>query len=83
MLTTLLDQETAIGTKEDVVIAEPITALPVKQSRPITIALTFLIGCVTLVMTGFAIIMPVFPQRLQALGLGADRNRLAQSYRAR
>jgi DHA1 family multidrug resistance protein-like MFS transporter len=72
MLTTLLDQETATGTKEDVVIAEPITAPPVKQSRPITIALTFLIGCVTLVMTGFAIIMPVFPQRLQALGLGAE-----------
>src|SRR5258706_327164 len=72
MLTTLLDQETAPGTKEDVVIAEPITAPSVKQSRPITIALTFLIGCVSLVMTGFAISMPVFPQRLQALGLGAE-----------
>src|SRR5690349_22364778 len=34
-------------------------------------SLTFLIGCVTLLMTGFAIIIPVFPQRLQALGLGA------------
>src|SRR5258708_24096538 len=70
--TTVLDYETGNGKKEDGVIAEPTTAPPVKQSRPITIALTFLIGCVTLLMTGFAIIMPVFPQRLQALGLGAE-----------
>jgi MFS family permease len=32
----------------------------------------FLIGCVTLMMTGFAVILPVFPQRLQALGLGSE-----------
>src|SRR5436305_3774923 len=71
MNTTLLDHETTAIAKEDMVIAESITAAPAKPSRPITIALTFLIGCVTLLMTGFAIIIPVFPQRLQALGLGA------------
>src|SRR5947207_4995466 len=70
MSTMLLDHETA--TVEDAVIAESITTSPAKTSRRITIALTFLIGCVTLSMTGFAIIMPVFPQRLQALGLGAS-----------
>src|SRR5690349_8040073 len=71
MQATLLDQETAIS-MNDTAIAEPITATPAQQSRRITIALTFLIGCVTLMMTGFAIIIPVFPQRLQALGLGAE-----------
>jgi MFS family permease len=37
----------------------------------VTLALGFLIGCVALMMTGFSVILPVFPQRLQALGLGA------------
>ena len=68
MSTMLLDHGTA--TVEDAVVAESITTSPAKTSRRITIALTFLIGCVTLSMTGFAIILPVFPQRLQALGLG-------------
>src|SRR5436190_14748181 len=73
MSSTLLDHETATVTIEDAMIADPIIALPVTTpSRRITIALMFLIGCVTLSMTGFAIIMPVFPQRLQALGLGAS-----------
>src|SRR5438128_11860073 len=47
-------------------------ASPVKPSRSITVALTFMIGCITLMMTGFAVIIPVFPQRLQALGLGPE-----------
>lgn len=51
---------------------EPGVVPPGKQTRSITLALTFLIGCVTLIMTGFAIIIPVFPQRLQALGLGPE-----------
>lgn len=34
--------------------------------------LTFLAICVTLLMSGFMLIAPVFPQRLQALGLGAQ-----------
>jgi MFS family permease len=72
MHTTPLDHEIAIVTVKDEVMAEPIMAPPVKPSRSITIALTFLIGCVALLMTGFAIIMPVFPQRLHALGLGAE-----------
>lgn len=67
MSITPLDHEIATTTKKDA--AEHIT--PAKPSRSITVALTFLIGCVTLLMTGFAIILPVFPQRLQALGLGA------------
>ncbi len=72
MHTTLLDHETAITTNVDVAISDAITNTPARPSRSITIALTFLIGCVTLLMTGFAIIMPVFPQRLQAMGLGAE-----------
>jgi MFS family permease len=67
MQTTLLDQEITTAAR-----TEHSAAVPAKQSRSITIALTFLIGCVALLMTGFAIIMPVFPQRLQALGLGAE-----------
>src|SRR5690348_1666304 len=49
-----------------------IIATPARKSKRMNVALTFLIGCVTLSMTGFAIIMPVFPQRLQSLGLGAE-----------
>src|SRR5215467_4972911 len=72
MATSLLERETVNISLEDVVSARPIAASPVKQSRSTTAALTFLIGCVTLMMTGFAVIMPVFPQRLQALGLGSE-----------
>lgn len=72
MHTTLPDYEATTTIQEDVVTAEAIEASSRKQPRSITIALTFLIGCVALLMTGFAIIMPVFPQRLQALGLGAE-----------
>src|SRR5207253_3320713 len=57
---------------EEVVSARPIAAFPVNPSRSITVALMFLMGCVTLMMTGFAVIIPVFPQRLQALGLGPE-----------
>lgn len=42
-----------------------------RKERSVTVALFFLIGCVALMMTGFSVIIPVFPQRLQALGLGA------------
>jgi MFS transporter, DHA1 family, multidrug resistance protein len=52
--------------------AIPYAAFPVKSSRSITVALTFVIGCIALMMTGFAVILPVFPQRLQALGLGSE-----------
>lgn len=41
------------------------------QPKRITRALLFLTGCIALLMTGFGIIIPIFPQRLQALGLGA------------
>ncbi len=40
--------------------------------KRVTTALVFLCCCVGLLMTGFGIIVPVFPQRLQALGLGAE-----------
>ena len=51
---------------------EPIAASSARQARSHTVALLFLIGCVTLMMTGFAVIIPVFPQRLQAMGLGSE-----------
>lgn len=45
-------------------------AAPV-QPKKITLALLLLAGCIGLLMTGFGIIIPIFPQRLEALGLGA------------
>src|SRR5690349_6466889 len=71
MATRLLDLDhldTVVITLKDV--ARPRSAAT--KSRSITAALAFLIGCVTLMMTGFAVIIPVFPQRLQALGLGPE-----------
>src|SRR5437762_503897 len=72
MATRLLDHDTVTVPLEEVVSARPMAAAPAKKSRSITAALAFLIGCVTLMMTGFAVIIPVFPQRLQALGLGPE-----------
>ncbi len=72
MNTAALEHETVNVSLENVVSARPIAASPVKPSRSITVTLTFLLGCVTLMMTGFAVIIPVFPQRLQALGLGSE-----------
>src|SRR5438128_10236910 len=72
MATRLLDHDTVTLPLEEVVRARPMATSPAKQSRSITVALTFMIGCITLMMTGFAVIIPVFPQRLQALGLGPE-----------
>src|SRR5689334_8126336 len=69
MATRLLDLDqldTVVITPKDV--ARPAAT----KTRSVTAALAFLIGCVTLMMTGFAVIITVFPQRLQALGLGAE-----------
>src|SRR5690349_13347197 len=71
MATRLLDLDhldTVVITLKDV--ARPRSAAT--KTRSVTAALAFLIGCVTLMMTGFAVIIPVFPQRLQALGLGSE-----------
>ncbi len=68
----VLEHETVTAPLEEVVRAKPIEASLAAQSRSITAALAFLIGCVALMMTGFAVILPVFPQRLQALGLGSE-----------
>lgn len=72
MHTPLMDQEAVSTTNMDVISAESTTSAPDQTPHSITTALMFLIGCITLLMTGFAIIMPIFPQRLQALGLGAE-----------
>lgn len=68
----VLEKETFDISLEVVESREPAAALPAKQAKSITATLLFLIGCITLMMTGFAIIIPVFPQRLQALGLGSE-----------
>src|SRR5205085_11479455 len=68
----LRDDTTIRVPLQEVVRARPVAASPAQPSRCITAALAFLIGCVTLMMTGFAVILPVFPQRLQALGLGPE-----------
>ena len=75
MSTQLLEKKTISLSLEDELSIESIAVSPVSPTKParsITVALLFLIGCVTLMMTGFAIIIPVFPQRLQALGLGSS-----------
>jgi MFS family permease len=69
MATMVLEHESVTLPLEHVVSAPASAA---KKARSLTAALLFLIGCVGLMMTGFAIIMPVFPQRLQALGLGSE-----------
>lgn len=71
MATGLLEHDTVTLPLEEM-RAKPIAASPAQKPRSITGALVFLIGCVTLMMTGFAVIIPVFPQRLQALGLGSE-----------
>ena len=68
MQTAVLEQETTTSPLQESV--RPIASSPVAKS--LTTALVFLIGCVTLMMTGFAIIIPVFPQRLQAFGMGSE-----------
>lgn len=45
---------------------------PRLNSQRISLIMILLASCVALSMTGFGIIVPVFPQRLQALGLGAE-----------
>ena len=72
MSTVILEPETVNVSLKDMRSGRPGVASPAGQTRSITVTLMFLIGCVTLMMTGFAIIMPVFPQRLQALGLGSE-----------
>ena len=72
MSTMVLEHETVNVPQEHVRSAASSVASSAGQARSITVTLMFLIGCVTLMMTGFAIIMPVFPQRLQALGLGSE-----------
>jgi len=59
MATRLLDHDTVTVPLQDVVRARPIAAYA-KKSPSTTAALAFLIGCVTLMMTGFAVIIPVF-----------------------
>ena len=70
MQTAVLEPETITVPLQEVVRASAIS--PARPARSITVALAFLIGCVALMMTGFAVILPVFPQRLQALGLGPE-----------
>ena len=62
--------EEALGSAANITLTLP--AVPtVMQPKRITRALLFLSGCIALLMTGFGIIIPIFPQRLQALGQGA------------
>src|SRR5881398_130530 len=72
MNTATLEREAITLPLENTINTGPIAASQAKPAKSITLALTFVIGCVTLMMTGFAIIIPVFPQRLQALGLGPE-----------
>ncbi len=68
----LADQETTTATTAEMLVSTTPTTPPVTQPKRMTTALAFLSGCIALLMTGFGIIVPVFPQRLEALGLGAE-----------
>ena len=72
MSTAILEQHTVTVPLDGAGHTRPLVASPIHPSTPITVALTFLLGCITLMMTGFSVIIPVFPQRLQALGLGSE-----------
>jgi MFS family permease len=69
----LVPDDQLMLTDDDVALAgDPAETITLTtQSKHISIALTFLAICVALLMTGFGIILPIFPQRLEALGLGA------------
>src|SRR5690349_22002191 len=58
--------------KETTQEASPHIPPPIMQPKQMTTALILLSSCIGILMTGFGIIVPVFPQRLEALGLGAE-----------
>jgi MFS family permease len=58
------EQKAALDTREP-------AGLPEKTPQRMTTGLILLSCCIGLLMTGFGIIIPVFPQRLESLGLGA------------
>src|SRR5262249_3975284 len=71
MQRTRADQETTTATTMEVRVDTTLTTPPVTQPKPLTTALAFLSACIALLMTGFGMIVPVFPQRVAALGRGA------------
>jgi MFS family permease len=79
MNTAVPEHENSIQPSQDVfarALADGIGSAKAKaqgarKEPSVTVTLGFLIGCVALMMTGYSVIIPVFPQRLQALGLGA------------
>ena len=66
------DHETTTASAANMLMSTPSITPPVTLPKRITTALAFLSGCIALLMTGFGIIVPVFPLRLEALGLGAE-----------
>ena len=70
-ITTMTEEATATTILAVLDVPGVSTMPTVIQPKRITRALLFLSGCIALLMTGFGIIIPIFPQRLQALGLGA------------
>lgn len=72
MQRTSPDQAMPTVTTAEMQVSTAPTTPPVTQSKHRPTALAFLCGCIALLMTGYGIIIPVFPQRLQALGLGAQ-----------
>src|SRR6266481_8129700 len=69
---TPANHETTTEPTAEMLVSKAPATPPVTLSKRITMALAFLCGCMALLMTGFGIIVPVFPQRLEALGLGAE-----------
>lgn len=64
--------QTQIPASEEIIQMEEVaTSPPPLKTKRVSTALAFLPASLALIMTGFGIIIPVFPQRLEALGLGA------------
>ncbi|MBO0783763.1 MAG: MFS transporter [Ktedonobacteraceae bacterium] len=71
MHTTSPEHKIASNITEGIPADTTTTSPPAAQEQRKTRALFILPASLALIMTGFGIIIPVFPQRLEALGLGA------------
>lgn len=72
MPTKPLNHEETSGIAEGILIDTTATSPPIVQEKRASKTLFILPASLALIMTGFGIIIPVFPHRLEALGLGAE-----------
>ena len=66
------DHETTTESTDEMLMNTSSSTSSVPLPKRTITTLAFLSGCIALLMTGFGIIVPVFPQRLETLGFGAE-----------